>query len=170
MAQHPTTEANRHKTSRGRPSMSPEKRDAMRRRIAEAARSLFETNGYATVSMRRIAKEVGCTPMALYSYYDAKIDILRTLWTGVLDSVFYGIERVPKDRDPTEYFAEISCQYVAYWLQNPDHYRLVFMAEGVTQPHVNTFLDEQDSAARYAVFAKGLADASPTPLRDDGLK
>jgi len=62
---------------RGRPAITTEQREEMRARIAGEAKRLFQTEGYSQVSMRRISKEIGCAPMTLYKYYEAKIDILR---------------------------------------------------------------------------------------------
>ncbi|MEM9669991.1 MAG: TetR/AcrR family transcriptional regulator [Pseudomonadota bacterium] len=170
MAKPSDMKAAKEKMSRGRPAMSAAKRDEMRRRIADAAHRLFKADGYSKVSMRRIAAEVGCTPMALYNYYDSKIDILRTLWDSVFDTLFAEIAAFGSDTDKTAYLTRISSAYVNYWLRNEDHYRLVFMAEGVTQPDVSIFLDGRKSLERFAIFAEALIDANDAPMDSDQLK
>ena len=42
---------------------SPDCPDSMRQEILDAARDLFVTEGYGSVSLRKIAVKVGCTPM-----------------------------------------------------------------------------------------------------------
>jgi len=92
--------------------MSAAKRAKMRARISQIAGDLFKANGFGTVSMRRIAKDIGCTPMALYSYYDSKLDILRSLWSEVFQDLFEGLERIPQSTSAREYLASLAAAYV----------------------------------------------------------
>jgi len=165
-----TPKADARKPLRGRPKMSEEKRDLMRRRISDVAESLFETDGYTKISMRRIAREVGCTPMALYNYYDAKIDILRTLWQGIFETVFARISSFQRDGEPLEYLIKISSIYVQYWLEHPDHYRLVFMTEGVSQPDVSFFLGSDQTLQQFAVFGEAISKATKESINPIDLK
>ena len=149
---------------RGRPTLTEAEREAVRERIAEAAKELFRRDGYATVSIRKIAKAVGYTPMALYRYYSGKLEILQTLWGEVFEAAFAEVDAVERPRDPTDHLIAISSAYLGYWLDHPDHYRLVFMAEGVTQPDVDLFLGAPDLLPRFGVFAEALGRASRTEL------
>ena len=56
--------------------------------IAAVALRLFLSEGFASVSMRRLGKEVGLTPMALYRYYPSKLDILARLWGHIIATAF----------------------------------------------------------------------------------
>ncbi|MFM9884477.1 MAG: TetR/AcrR family transcriptional regulator, partial [Burkholderiales bacterium] len=67
----------------GRPPLSSDQVEVARKRIADAARRLFRDEGFEAVSMRRLATEAGCTPMSLYTYFDGKIDVLRSVWGDV---------------------------------------------------------------------------------------
>ena len=64
--------------TRGRPARSSKQIADMRAHISACALRLFEDEGYAAISMRRLAQEAGCTAMTLYKYFDNKIDILRS--------------------------------------------------------------------------------------------
>ncbi|ADZ68821.1 TetR/AcrR family transcriptional regulator [Polymorphum gilvum] len=48
-------------------------------RVRRAALSLFARHGYAAVSMRQIAAEVGVQPGALYNHFPTKQDLLKDL-------------------------------------------------------------------------------------------
>lgn len=147
---------------RGRPPLSAAAIDDMRARIAEAARKLFKAEGYAAVSMRRLAQEVDVTPMTLYTYYDAKVGILRHLWAQIFDAVFDKVDAASaKARDPRAALRAASLAYVAYWLDHRDHYRMVFMTEGVSQDEVGVFVNDATTSARFAVFARALAVCAP---------
>ena len=148
------------RSRRGRPPLSEAERADVRQRIAEAARDLFQREGYARVSIRKIAKAVGYTPMAIYRYYASKLEILQTLWGGVFAAAFAEVDAVAPQPNPTAQLVAIATAYVRYWIEHPEHYRLVFMAEGVTQPDVSVFLDDPEIIARFAVFAVGPADGS----------
>lgn len=154
--------------TRGRPSISDAKRQRMRKDIADIAKRLFQNEGYATVSMRRIAGEIGCSPMTLYKYYDAKIDILRTLWSDVFDELFKQLETMQKT-DKTE-LQFLGATYVRYWLDHPEYYRLVFLADGVTQPDVSIFIDNPELVQRLGIFGEAISNACSSPTKPDALK
>lgn len=54
-------------------------RAEVRRAILDAARDLFESEGYANVSIRKIAERIEYSPAALYSYFPSKDDIFFAL-------------------------------------------------------------------------------------------
>jgi AcrR family transcriptional regulator len=54
-------------------------REAVRRSILDAARDLFTTEGYRTVSIRKIAERIEYSPAAIYSYFPSKDDIFFAL-------------------------------------------------------------------------------------------
>lgn len=148
---------------RGRPPRTATVVEEMRTRIAEAASKLFKSEGYAAVSMRRLAEEVGVTPMTLYAYYDAKVDILRHLWAQIFEAAFENVDRAAaKARNPRAQLRAASLTYVAYWLDHRDHYRIVFMTEGISQDDVGVFVQDATTAQRFAFFARVLAAVLPS--------
>lgn len=152
-------------TRPGRPAISDEARREMRKKIASSTRQLFEEHGYSQISMRRIAQEVGCSAMTLYKYYDAKIDILHTLWSDVFKAVFDKLDALPFDQESSrEQLTLLTAAYVDYWLDNPEHYRMVFMTEGVKQPDVSVFLEDPHVMLQQNLFANAIAQASATTL------
>src|SRR5690349_4486683 len=54
-------------------------REAVRRAILDAARELFVNEGYANVSIRKIAERIEYSPAAIYSYFPSKDDIFFEL-------------------------------------------------------------------------------------------
>ncbi len=132
------------------------------------AERLFQTEGFAAVSMRRLAQEVGCAPMTLYAYFESKADILGLIWARFLTGLFDDLDRLAREvSDPRARVAAISRAYVGYWLAHPDRYRMVFMTEGVTQAQVGVFVGGGDILDRYQLFADSLAAAGVAP---SGLK
>ena len=54
-------------------------REAVRRAILDAARDLFVSEGYANVSIRKIAERIEYSPAAIYGYFPSKDDIFFAL-------------------------------------------------------------------------------------------
>jgi len=156
---------------RGRPPRDETQIDAMRERIAETAQRLFKDEGFAAVSMRRIATDVGCTPMTLYAYYDGKTDILRQLWSNVFDDAFGAVARArARFKAPRAQLKAAALAYVTYWLAHPEHYRMVFMTEGVTQGDVSVFVEGSPVAAKFQSLLEPLAAASGLAFTDPAFK
>lgn len=76
---------------RGRPAkLTPEK-------IIHTALLIADAEGLDAVSMRRLARELEVSPMALYGYFEAKRDLVR----GMLDEVSRGLG--PQDTSTGEW-------------------------------------------------------------------
>ncbi|MEP3894509.1 MAG: TetR/AcrR family transcriptional regulator [Litorimonas sp.] len=155
---------------RGRPEMTASQKARMKKNISKTAQALFQDEGYAKVSMRKIAKEIGCTPMSLYRYYDSKIDILRSLWSDVLADLFSALETLPSSENAHHRLRNLGVGYVTYWIDKPEHYRLVFMAEGVTQPHVSLFVDNPDIIAKYDIFLDAILSLDGDGIPSEATK
>jgi len=155
---------------RGRPEMSATQKAEMRSRISATARDLFKAEGFSKVSMRRIAKEIDCTPMALYRYYNSKIDLLRSLWGEVLSELFDLLDGLPTNSSSSTRLLDLGTAYVGFWLDTPEYYRLVFMAEGVSQPDVSLFMDNPEIIAKYGIFIEAIQNANSLKLSDVELK
>ncbi len=80
--------APRTKASRSRVPLS-------RSRALEVARSIADTDGIGSLTMRRLAQELGVEAMSLYHHVAGKEDILD----GMVDLVFAEIELPPSDVD-----------------------------------------------------------------------
>jgi AcrR family transcriptional regulator len=100
----------------------------MQRLILDAARDLFASDGYEAVTMRRIADRIDYTPTAIYFHFRDKGELFRRLCAedfGALAARFQVLARVP---DPVERLRMLGRAYVAFALDHPNHYRLLFMA------------------------------------------
>lgn len=152
----------------GRPAVSDLKRERMRREIANIATKLFQDEGYAKISIRRIASEMGCSPMTLYKYYPSKIDILRTLWADVFSDLFDHLEALPPTGEGRLH--GLGLMYVRYWLDHTEHYRLVFISDGVTQSDVSIFLDNPALVQRFSIFGQALSPYCSEDIEFGDLK
>ena len=146
--------------ARGRPARSEPQIAEMRARITGCALRLFEEEGFAAVSMRRIAMEAGCTVMTVYKYFERKIDILRELWAQVFQELFDVLEHTAAQHtDAAGRLMAISFGYVEFWLERRDRYFMVFMSSGVSQSDVSVFAGNEAVLARFRLFRDSLAEA-----------
>lgn len=71
-------------------------------KVTLAAMELFARHGYAAVSMRQVAKEVGVQAGALYNYFPDKQSLLFTLLNEHMTELIAAWEALPKIDDPSE--------------------------------------------------------------------
>jgi AcrR family transcriptional regulator len=109
------------------PSRRDREKEEIQRRILDAARELFAADGYDSVTMKQIADRIEYTPTALYFHFRDKRDLFRRLCAedfAKLGARFQVLARVP---DPVERLRMLGRGYVAFALEHPHHYRLMFM-------------------------------------------
>lgn len=148
----------------GRPPRSETDIVEFRSRIAKQALAIYRAEGFGAVSMRRLAKEVGCAPMTIYAHFDGKPDILRYLWADVLTDMSDEIqEKLRPVAAPAERLQLAAQTFVSYWIDHPDHFRLVFMSTDVTRSEVSTFIIDDETLAHFRIFS----DLVRVVLQDD---
>ena len=112
--------------------------------------------------MRRLAREVGCAPMTIYAHFDGKTDILRYLWADVLAEMSDEIQKaVMGVVAPGERLLTAAQTFVAYWIDHPDHFRLVFMSNDVTRADVSTFVMDDKTLAHFMMFSELIQEVFP---------
>lgn len=118
--------------------------EQLRSKIMDAARTLFVTEGYAHVSMRKIADRIEYSPTTIYHYFankDAIVqELLREVYSEffeVLTSQAHQLEQNGYDI-PARLFL-VSKTYVEYGLTHPDHYDIMFISnlEAVSNAELN---------------------------------
>jgi AcrR family transcriptional regulator len=98
-----------------------------RDKILDAARELFIEEGFDGVSMRKIADRIEYSPTAIYGHFADKdqlfMEICHEDFRRLAQSMA-GLAQVP---DPVERLQQIGLAYIQFGLQNPNHYRTMFM-------------------------------------------
>ncbi|MEM5473941.1 TetR/AcrR family transcriptional regulator [Hoeflea sp. AS60] len=156
---------------RGRPRKTDAQQAAVRQEIADTASRLFRSEGYHAVSMRRLAKEMNVTPMALYSYFPSKLAILSCLWIDILEEVRGEMTQAAAGaQTPRACLLALSQAYVSYWLQRHDYYHLVFMSAGLTQADVTEFVAEGSAVSKLELFFEAIAAITASDRKDEQVK
>lgn len=105
----------------------------IRRKIIEAARSLFLNQGYAEVSMRKIADQIEYSPTTIYHYFANKEAVVRELLLEGNTLFLQALQqRVDEARaaglNTLDTLKTVSDAYVRFGMANPEYYNILFIS------------------------------------------
>jgi AcrR family transcriptional regulator len=105
-----------------------QEKEDLRRRILDAAGSLFLEQGYEGLSMRQVAERIGYSATTIYRYYNDKDDLLFAIvQEGFLRFGKALSKAAQSSDDPRERLAALGHAYINFGLKNPVYYQLMFM-------------------------------------------
>lgn len=96
-------------------------------RIREAAQALFAQHGYAAVSMRQIAAEVGVQVGALYNYTSDKQSLLFDLMSSHLDDLLSARAEDQTEADPVQALEQFTRFHIRFHARRPDAVFIAYM-------------------------------------------
>jgi AcrR family transcriptional regulator len=76
------------------PKLRQTQKQATRNRVIEAARELFDTQGYQGTTIRDIATHAGVSVGSVFTTFASKYDILSEVMQGRLDGLYAELDRV----------------------------------------------------------------------------
>jgi AcrR family transcriptional regulator len=96
-------------------------------RFVEVTLELIEEQGGSTnVSLREVARRVGCAPTNVYNYFDGFSGLL---WEALRRAVMDYAQALGKGLDdamaPLDYFRQVITNYVTYSQEHPGLYRFI---------------------------------------------
>ena len=141
----------------------------LRRQILEQARSLLLAEGYAQVSMRKIANAVGCTPTSIYLYFDSKDSLFHSLIEEGMTRLYEQLETVVSMyADPGDRFRRLCRGYLEFGLENPEFYEIMFLLHPEQMMRYPT--EKYRKARRnLQIFADAIADSRPGEPNSDAI-
>lgn len=96
-------------------------------RIREAALRLFARHGYAAVSMRQIAAEVGVQAGALYLYTPDKQSLLADMMAEHLEDLLAALAAEPLPEAPAERLDAFARFHIRFHLERPEAVFIAYM-------------------------------------------
>lgn len=126
------------------------KEDARARILAEARRIVLE-QGFAALTMRRIAEAAGYSAGALYLHFENRDAIARELGESGMAALLERLAAAAGAADPLERLQALALAYVAFARAEPDTYRLIFMEEGFAASALGG--KDEAGAAAFALLA-----------------
>lgn len=113
--------------------------DRTREEILDAAESLLERLGSEdAVSIRVVADAVGLTPPAIYRHFPDKAHLIFEVCGRHFDRLDEEVVQpaLAAHPDPVEAIRAIGRGYVRFGLENPEHYRIMFMGHADHTPEL----------------------------------
>lgn len=102
-------------------------KQALRERILDAARRIVVREGFAALSMRKIADAIEYSPATLYLHFESRDEIARALCTEGYAQLLSSFGPLAQIADPAERLRALARAYVAFGVAHPETYRLIFM-------------------------------------------
>jgi len=123
---------------------------------------LVTAEGYRGLSMRRPADSLRYTPKTLYLYFANKADLLSELIEADMGRLVDHLERAAREQaDPARRLDAVALAYVAFGLDNPHAYEVIFMM----RPHP---LTREAITLKQHVQGRRLDDLLTRLLRESG--
>ena len=102
-------------------------REEVRRKILDAARELFMTEGYDKITMRRIADAIEYSATTIYNHFEDKDDLVQSLCESDFARLLGVLGAGKTPTDPVEWIRTLGRAYAGFGLRYPNHYRFMFM-------------------------------------------
>ena len=96
-------------------------------RIRASAQALFARHGFAAVSMRQIAADVGVQAGALYLYTTDKQALLFDLMQEHMTNLLAALNALPPQTTPAARLAQFARFHIGYHLDRPDAVFIAYM-------------------------------------------
>ncbi len=104
----------------------------LRQEIVDAARDILAHEGYAQLSMRKVAERIEYSPTAIYLHVEDTRDLVFQVCEETFGTLVVELESLePEFKDPVLRLREGMRRYVAFGLRHPEHY----IATVIAVPH-----------------------------------
>lgn len=95
------------------PRMSDARRDAVRRRILDAAIAAFERDGFAGSSMAAIAAEAGLSAGGLYTHFASKEEVFLAAFAALVEDEELALQNAIASSEETADAIDLAVDYMA---------------------------------------------------------
>ena len=136
------------------------KENDLKRLILDRTRHLLLRDGYASLSMRKIARAIDYSATSIYLYFDSKDDLFQALIEEGMNQLYVALQQVAaRHADPVARLKALSECYVQYGLDNPEYYEIMFVLH---PEHVAPFPADKYRRARrnLELFSEALAQGT----------
>jgi AcrR family transcriptional regulator len=120
-------------------------KEDLKAKILAAAQQIITQEGFAALSMRRLAEQIHYSAASLYLHFRSREQIAQELSEVGFRELFTMLSAAAGQKDLRERIEAVALAYVSFGLQHPETYRLIF---------------QEDSAYMAAAFAKSAPDSA----------
>jgi AcrR family transcriptional regulator len=137
----------------------------MSQQIYDCARLILEAEGPEAVTMRRVAKAVGITPMAIYHHFDNREQLLSSISDAEFAKLAEYAARLQANRKTRKDFAKVVDAYLDYAFERPHIFDYVF-----SRPRPDARKYPRDFRKRGSPTLSPVADRLRESMRKGELK
>ncbi|KAE9629951.1 TetR/AcrR family transcriptional regulator [Parasedimentitalea maritima] len=130
-------------------------------RISDAALRLFAQHGYAAVSMRQIAREVGVQAGALYNYTPDKQSLLFRLMESHMTELLASWRDLPSDGGALSQLEAFTRFHIRFHMRRPDAVFIAYMELRNLSPDNFTAIESlrrEYETALEVILKQGVSD------------
>lgn len=141
-----------------RPALSQTEIDRFRERLCRVATRRFARQGYAGVSLRGLAGELGCSPTTPYRYFRDKDEIFAAVRAGAFARLADASEAVfQAESDPHRRLVCLGEAYLRFAREAPHAYRVIFE---LAQPEPSRYPDlDAERKRAWGAIRRGVRGA-----------
>ncbi len=134
-----------------------------RLQLVEAARTLFDEQGFDAVSIRKITQQAGCSPMTFYVYFRNKRELLRHIWGDIVTLADeHAQSAIDESTSIPEQIVAFACAWIEYWPANPENFRILFLNQDRLASDDDIYFARSSRARQFAPLVEkiewGIAD------------
>jgi AcrR family transcriptional regulator len=144
------------------------RKQVLRQRILDVSREILLSQGFAALTMRRVAEAIDYSPAALYLHFESREEIAQELCFAGLRQLYERLQRVTA-KDPATRLSGYARAYLEYAESDPETYRLIFMADPQLSKAVFTHRDSGGAGeAALGLIVAAFTELSTGSKRPDG--
>ena len=125
------------------------RKQVLRQKILDVSREILLAQGFAGLTMRRVAEAIDYSPAAIYLHFQSREQIAQELCFAGLRQLYERFQSVTA-KDPATRLSGYARAYLEYAQGDPETYRLIFMADSQLSKAV--FADRDSGGAGEAAL------------------
>lgn len=102
--------------------------DEIKEMVLDAAETIVINEGYAALTVRKIAMDIGYTVGSIYMVFANMADLVMHIKANTVDDLSAQLEQVPHC-NPRRYIAELAKAYLRFAEQNFNRWSLIYMQD-----------------------------------------
>jgi AcrR family transcriptional regulator len=144
-----------------RPAYSDDQVDSIQREIREVALGVFRQGGMGKLTLRAIARKMGCSAAALYRYYASKDDLLTAIRAEGFARMGSTLEEARCSASDSRNAARAAMRaYLGFALEEPEVFRLMYeLSQGDAQSAPTVRVERERAFSQARVLAEEAIEA-----------
>jgi AcrR family transcriptional regulator len=127
------------------------RKQLLRQRILDASRDILLSQGFAALTMRRVAEAIDYAPASIYLHFQSREQIAQELCFAGLKRLYEHLQKVTA-KDAAARLLGYARAYLEYAQSDPETYRLIFLANPQLSKAVFAQQDSGDAGAAALVL------------------